>query len=148
MTDVTSKLTPIQHLRATVRWISPWEEETQSHLIVITALLMTIVVIAMALGSNNVTLAILSLYWLGLKVFLIWRFALTIIFVVASFRNGKAAALQTWKETWRNLGADPLFSNYRAYRLDSAYLRQQGYSRKVARQWSRLLSAPSRRNHF
>jgi rubredoxin len=112
------RMTPRQHLRALARLFAPWDEDKRVMCLVIVSL-------GLALGSLyslvtwNVSgiYAVVMTYWVFYELFLVFRASILLIVVILGSRSNL-------KEFWREQGQQPLFANFRNWRLDRRWERE------------------------
>lgn len=97
-----------RHLRALVRWCSPWEEDTFALLLVIAFLWTCVIAVSLLLGATEVAKGVASLAWVIFQVLVAWRLLLSLLFIGLSFTEGRIKAFKSWRILWRDLAAEPL----------------------------------------
>lgn len=122
-----------QHLRAAIEWLSPVEQETREHLMVVVGFMLLFLVLAAGLRDGMMAATVVGLLGLGLKIYLGWHLIVMLLVTVLTPRAARQIA-------WRANGDKPLFPGFKYFwqcqknrRMNAAFLRSEGFDRRAAR---------------
>lgn len=137
----------VNHIRALVRWIAPWEDEGKSLLVVYTGFFSVLIIGSLAIGSTDAAQGLAQLVWLITKLYLVYRLIISIAFILPLLiPSRRSNAIEVLGNTWQEKGEPRLFDQYRSRRADlrfnRAFLRDEGFSRGAARKIVREYSLP------
>lgn len=137
----------VNHIRALVRWIAPWEDEGKSFLIVYTGIFSVLIIGSLAIGSTGAAQGLLQLAWLLTKLYLVYRLIISMVFILPLLiPSRRVKAIEVLGKTWQEKGELRLFDQSRSRRADlrvnRAFLRDEGFSRGAARKIVREYALP------
>lgn len=139
---IADRMKAVNHIRALVRWITPWEDEGKSFLIVYTGFFSVMILASLAFGSSGAALGVVQFAWFLTKLYLIYKFAISSIFILPLLvPSHRAKAIEELRKTWQKNGEPRIFDRSRTrrecLRQDTKYLRGNGFSRRSARRQAR-----------
>ncbi len=141
--EIRFAMGPVQHMRALIRWISPWTQDGKDFLSAYSIMIGTLSIICLVFGGQMTVIATTVLCTYIVVIYLAFRMIVTLSFVMPLlFASRQGAAKDDLQSQWREFANPRLFNRSRDRRADlrgsRSYLRKEGrFSRKDARKIAR-----------